>query len=78
MTAPFTKLARSEARKTMSSAISCGSAARPSGIVETIASKSSPIASVPGVRVGPGETAFTRTPIGPSSAAHACHTPTPW
>src|SRR5438552_2257440 len=31
----------------------------------------SPIASVPGVAVGPGETALTRTPFGPYSAAHA-------
>jgi hypothetical protein len=40
-------------------------------MVETMAAKPSPCASVPGVFVGPGETAFTRTPLGPYSAAHA-------
>src|SRR5258706_109690 len=39
-------------------------------MVETMAAKPSPIASVPGVDVGPGETALTRTPCGPYSAAH--------
>jgi len=33
--------------------------------------RASPIAAVPSVRVGPGLTAFTRTPLGPYSAAHA-------
>jgi hypothetical protein len=27
--------------------------------------------AVPSIRVGPGLTAFTRTPLGPSSADHA-------
>src|SRR2546421_734620 len=63
MTAPFTKLARSDARNTISSAISSGAAARPRGMVETIAANASPRASVPGVLVGPGETALTRTPL---------------
>src|SRR5438132_9494019 len=40
-------------------------------MVETMAAKSSPMASVPGVGVGRGETALTRTPRGPYSAAQA-------
>jgi len=33
-------------------------------MVDTMAAKPSPCASVPGVFVGPGETALTRTPFG--------------
>ncbi|HUB73519.1 MAG TPA: hypothetical protein VL979_05740 [Solirubrobacteraceae bacterium] len=51
------KLASSEARKTIAPAISPASAARPDGSVAANRSMpSSPIAAVPGVRVGPGET----------------------
>ncbi len=60
---------RSEARKPTSSAISSGSATRPSGEAAAICSTASgsPIA----VRTGPGATVFTRTPRPPNSAAHA-------
>jgi hypothetical protein len=74
MMAPLGELARSEARKTTCSAILSGRAARPSGTLDMIAAKSSPIALMPGVLVGPGETALTRTACGPYSAAQASAT----
>src|SRR5207245_1040274 len=52
MTAPFTKLARSDARNTISSAISSGAAARPRGMGERIAADASPTSAVPGVLCG--------------------------
>src|SRR5712671_3730387 len=69
--APWTKLARSVARNTIASAISSGAAGRPAGACAASCCSASPIAAVPSVRVGPGLTAFTRTPLGPYSAAHA-------
>src|SRR5207302_9955133 len=66
------KLARSVAKKTMASAISSAVAGRPAGAWAASCASSSPMASVPSVRVGPGLTAFTRTPLGPYSAAHNC------
>src|SRR2546427_5018334 len=65
------KLARSVARNTMASAISSALAGRPAGAWAASCSRPSPIASVPSVRVGPGLTALTRTPLGPYSAVHA-------
>ncbi len=53
----------------MASAISSAVAGRPAGAWEASFSRPSPIASVPSVRVGPGLTALTRTPLGPYSAA---------
>src|SRR6266851_4937867 len=64
------KLARSVAKKTMASAISSAVAGRPAGAWAANCSSPSPMASVPSVRVGPGLTALTRTPLGPYSAAH--------
>src|SRR5258707_9999144 len=69
--APCTKLARSVARNTIASAISSGAAGRPAGACAASCCSASPIASVPSVRVGPGLTVLTRTPLGPYSAAHA-------
>src|SRR6476469_10612294 len=69
--APWTKLARSVARNTIASAISSGAAGRPAGACAASCCSAPPIAAVPAVRVGPGLTAFTRTPLGPYSAAHA-------
>src|SRR5205807_5592538 len=69
--APWTKLARSVARNTIASAISSGAAGRPAGACAASCCSASPIAAVPSVRVGPGLTALTRTPLGPYSAAHA-------
>jgi hypothetical protein len=69
--APWTKLARSVARNTIASAISSGAAGRPVGACAASCCSASPIAAVPSVRVGPGLTAFTRTPLGPYSVAHA-------
>src|SRR5882757_5927605 len=69
--APSTKLARSLARNVIVSAISSGAAGRPAGACAASACRASPIDAVPSVRVGPGLTAFTRTPVGPYSAAHA-------
>src|ERR1700722_216783 len=54
----------------MASPISSGVAGRPAGAWAASCSKPSPIASVPSVRVGPGLTALTRTPLWPYSAAH--------
>ena len=42
---------------------------RPAGAWAASCSSPSPMASVPSVRVGPGLTALTRTPLGPYSAA---------
>src|SRR6478735_11120719 len=69
--APWMKLARSVARNTIASAVSSGSAGRPAGACAASCCSASPIAAVPSVRVGPGLTAFTRTPLGPYSAAQA-------
>jgi signal recognition particle receptor subunit beta len=69
--APWMKLARSVARNTIASAISSGAAVRPAGACAASCYSAPPIAAVPSVRVGPGLTAFTRTPLGPYSAAHA-------
>src|SRR5205807_9136069 len=52
------------------SAISSAVAGRPAGAWAASCSSPSPMASVPSVRVGPGLTALTRTPLGPYSAAH--------
>src|SRR5206468_12415903 len=60
--------ARSVAKKTMASAISSAVAGRPAGAWAASFSSPSRIASVPSVRVGPGLTALTRTPLGPYSA----------
>src|SRR5579864_8794526 len=62
------KLDRSVARKTIASVISPGAAGRPAGACAASWSRASPIASVPSVRVGPGVTVLTRTPLGPYSA----------
>src|SRR5438552_1503745 len=59
------KLARSVAKKTIASAISSAVPGRPAGAWAASFSRPSPIASVPSVRVGPGLTALTRTPLGP-------------
>src|ERR1700740_2330099 len=69
--APWTKLARSVARNRIASAISSGLAGRPAGACAASCCSASPISAVPSVRVGPGLTALTRTPLGPYSAAHA-------
>src|SRR5207244_8109207 len=69
--APWTKLARSVARNIIASAISSGVAGRPAGACAASCCSASPIAAVPSVRVGPGLTALTRTPLRPYSAAHA-------
>src|ERR1017187_974525 len=55
----------------MAAAISPGEATRPAGASAASWSSASPIISTPSVRVGPGETALTRTPLGPNSAAQA-------
>src|SRR5258708_27533711 len=55
----------------MADAISSGAAGRPAGAMDASTSSWLPIDSVPSVRVGPGLTALTRTPLGPNSAAHA-------
>src|SRR5207253_8826171 len=65
------KLERSVAKKTMASAISSAVAGRCAGAWAASCSRASPIPSVPSVRVGPGLTALTRTPLGPYSSAHA-------
>jgi len=57
---------RGEEERRLGDLFGVGGAA--SGMVGTIAANPSPIASVPGVVVGPGETALTRTPFGPYSA----------
>src|ERR1700739_4710483 len=62
------KLERSVAKNTTASAISSAVAGRPAGAWAASCSSPSPIASVPSVRVGPGLTALTRTPLGPYSA----------
>src|SRR2546428_7314798 len=69
--APLMKLARSVAKKTMASAISSAVAGRPAGAWAASCSSPCPMASVPSVRVGPGLTVLTRTPLGPYSAAQA-------
>ena len=51
--------------------ISSAVTGRPAGAWAANCSSPSPMASVPSVRVGPGLTALTRTPLGPYSAAHA-------
>src|SRR5207249_6723372 len=58
----------SVSKKTIASAISSGVAGRCAGPCAANCSRPSPIASVPSVRVGPGLTALTRTPLGPYSA----------
>ena len=55
----------------MAAAISSGEATRPTGASAASWSSAAPIIWTPSVRVGPGDTAFTRTPLGPNSAAHA-------
>src|ERR1017187_11008617 len=55
----------------MAAAISPGEATRPAGASAASWSSASPIISTPSVRVGPGETALTRTALGPNSAAQA-------
>ena len=68
--APWMKLERSVARKTIASAISSAVAGRPAGASAASWSRPSPIESVPSVRVGPGLTALMRTPLRPYSAVH--------
>src|ERR1700743_1099493 len=53
----------------MADAISAGAAGRPARAMAARASHWPAHASVPSVRVGPGLTALTRTPLGPNSAA---------
>src|ERR1700722_6349063 len=65
------KFASSDARKATTDAICSASAACPAGMVAANASRAAPIGSVPGVRVGPGATAFTLIPAGPYSSVHA-------
>lgn len=50
-------------------AMSSGRTMTPAGVVAVIASSCARGASLPGVRVAPGATVFTRTPRGPYSAA---------
>src|SRR5262249_42861543 len=69
MMAPWMKLARWLARKTMASAISSTAAGRPAGAGAASWLRASFIPAVPSVKVGPGLTALTRTPWGPYSAA---------
>src|SRR5690606_40435491 len=71
-TVPETKLASDvEARKTNAGATSAGCPARPSGVSCPNFSifSSGWVAGCSGVQIGPGATAFTRMPRGPSSAA---------
>lgn len=69
-TVPWMYPASSPARKAISSATSPGAPTRPAGVPRwKTASPSSPNGLVPSVRIGPGLTALTRTPRGPSSAA---------
>src|ERR1700751_4504165 len=69
--APWTNLAASVVRNRIALAISCGEATRPAGEAAAIWSSASPMDSVPSVRVEPGDTALTRIPLGPNSAAQA-------
>ncbi len=69
--APFTKLASGPARNSAAAATSSTVPGRPAGKVLARLSTASPNASDPGVRMGPGAIAFTVTPCGPYSAAHA-------
>jgi len=55
----------------MAAAISSGAATRPAGAWLAGWGMTSPNCAVPSVLVGPGLTALTRTPLGPSSAAQA-------
>src|SRR5258708_32384324 len=55
----------------MAEAISSGAAGRPAGARDASWSSWLPIGSVPSVRVGPGLTALTRTPLEANSAAQA-------
>jgi hypothetical protein len=55
----------------IAAAISSGEAGRPAGASAANSSIASPSTAVPSVRVGPGLTALTRTPLAPNSAAHA-------
>src|ERR1700750_2897099 len=63
--------AASPASTRIASAMSPGLAGRRAGACAASCCSASPIAAVPSVRVGPGLTAFTRTPLGPYSLAHA-------
>ena len=75
---PVTKLASSDARKATTAAISCGAPMRPSACalfhVASRVSASSDSASIPsvtGVRMIPGQIAFTRIRAGASSSAES-------
>ena len=73
---PVMLRAASDARKHTASAISSGVTMRPKALVasssEGSRSPASMAAPSAGVRVKPGETAFTRTPERPHSAARLC------
>jgi hypothetical protein len=62
-TAPVMNFARSDARKTYASAMSCGSPTRPSGVRSRMASITfSGMSLMISVPMKPGATAFTRMP----------------
>src|SRR5258708_37551500 len=71
---PYTTLFRSlacgDARKTIASAISLGSAVRPNGVAEPSCSNLSPsVAMTESVRVDPGAMVLTRIPWAPKATA---------
>ncbi|PPH12292.1 hypothetical protein C5C36_09875 [Rathayibacter sp. AY1G1] len=68
---PWTYEASSETSQRTARAISSGRPGRPAGADAVICSRIAAACSLPGVRVAPGATATTRTPLGPYSAAHA-------
>ena len=72
-TAPDTYDASSDARYTYAPASSAGWPARPSGVLRPNSGSLSgqPVGGMSGVQIGPGATAFTRMPRGPSSSASA-------